>query len=125
MSEPKEPKEKKPRPRARARKLVPRPPQFEPKPHPVLWVECFGCGDQTRQVIGPLGRAILPTGWVTLYVTDRESKIETPDVYASSDCEDRAARRLSSKYHSERVTVTKTSYSYEPVSKPQEGKEVP
>lgn len=111
-----EPNVKKPRPKARSRRLVvPKPspaPRIETVPHPVFWVQCFGCGQETRLFQSPSGRALLPESWVTLYITNRESRIESPDVYASPDCERRAVKRLAEKYNSDQVTVMKPSASF-------------
>jgi len=74
--------------------------------HPIFWVECFGCSGKARQLRGSDGRAYLPEGWATLYLTNRESREESPDVYASEDCIHRAALRLS-RYDSNAVTVLK------------------
>jgi len=107
---------KKPRrPRARAKKRISIPVDepiqkvlgSEPL-HPVLWVQCFGCGEETPQVIGPNGRARLPDGWVTLFPTNRTSRSDSPDVYASEDCARSAAVRVRVGSREEHVTILKS-----------------
>lgn len=106
--------EVKKRPRSRARKRLSVPvsepipePQAPPSPHthPVFWVQCFGCGQETPQIIGSDGRAHLPKGWVTIFPTDRTSRVESPDVYASEDCAHDAAMRVRLGIQSDNVTI--------------------
>jgi len=108
--------EKKKRPRARVSKRVsvPRPrPSPEPETeedtsfHPVFWVECFGCCNQVRQVRDASGRARLPEGWVRIFPTNRTDRSVHPDVYASSHCSERAAKRLALGTGEMEVTILK------------------
>lgn len=108
--------EKKKRPSARRSPKTSKPPYEEifekaetaetVELHPLYWVTCFGCQNEAQQERGKDGRHRLPRGWVTIFRTNRESKDEDPDVYASESCAQLAVKRLRRIVESSREPVT-------------------